>query len=265
MSQPLSGGADDHDFVPVKSADRTLDVLEALASGAASLAELSARLGIPKSSMHSILRTLEHRGWVESDSARSTYMLGMNALLIGSSCVDQDPTVLRTSDALDGLAAETGETVHLARLEVPDVVYLAKRESTHPLRMFSAIGRRLPAHATALGKAALAELPADTIRRILPERLPASTEHTITSREALIEHLAEVRRQGYAIDAEEAGLGMRCFAVVLPFQTPSKDAISCSVPIARLDDERERSIIELLLETRDQLSRQFGSRRVTAI
>jgi len=267
LSEPLTetGGPEEHDFVPVKSADRTLDVLEALASGAASLAELANRLRIPKSSLHSILRTLDHRGWVDADASRSMYSLGMNALLIGSSYVDQDPTVFRTSDALDRLAMDTGETVHLARLELPDVVYLAKRESVHPLRMFSAIGRRLPAHATALGKVALAELPDDTVRRLLPERLPASTAHTITSREELIDHLADIRRQGYAIDAEEAGLGMRCFAVVLPFQSPAKDAISCSVPLARLDEEKERSIIELLLETRDQLSRQFGGRRISAI
>ena len=258
-------GSDEHEFVPVKSADRTLDVLEALASGASSLSELSARLGIPKSSLHSILRTLDHRGWVDADASRSTYSLGMNALLIGSSYVDQDPTVIRTSEALDRLAAETGETVHLARLELPDVVYLAKRESTHPLRMFSAIGRRLPAHSTALGKAMLAELPDETVRRLLPERLAAATDHTITSREELIEHLAEIRRQGYAIDAEEAGLGMRCFAIVLPFGHPSKDAISCSAPTARLDETRERAIIESLLETRDQLSRQFGGRRITTI
>lgn len=252
---------EEHDFTPVKSADRTLDVLESLAGGGATLAELAARLDIPKSSLHSILRTLEHRGWVETDSSRSIHSLGMSALLIGSSYVDQDPTVIRTSDIMDRLAADTGETIHLARLELPDVVYLAKRESAHPLRMFSAIGRRLPAHATALGKAALAELPDDTVRAILPAILPGATSRTITARDELIEHLAEVRRVGYAVDDEEAGVGMRCFAICLPFQSPSKDAISCSVPIARLDDAKEHAIVELLHSARDELSRQFGHRR----
>lgn len=256
---------DDPDFTPVKSADRTLDVLEALASGAAGLGELSLRLGIPKSSLHSILRTLDHRGWVETDAARSIYSLGMSALLIGSSYVDQDPTVIRTSDIMDRLALETGETVHLARLELPDVVYLAKRESVHPLRMFSAIGRRLPAHATALGKVALAELSDEAVKALLPESLPGVTPHTITSRDELIEHLAVVRRQGYAIDAEEACIGLRCFAVTLPFTSPAKDAISCSIPLARIDEEKEREIVELLLATRDQLARQFGGRRLGTI
>src|SRR5688572_31290895 len=120
---------DEIEFTPVKSADRTIDVLEALAGGASSLAELASRLRIPKSSLHSILRTLEHRGWVDADPTRSTYSLGLNALLIGASYVDRDPVVMLTSDVMDKLAADTGETVHLARLEFPDVVYLAKRES----------------------------------------------------------------------------------------------------------------------------------------
>ena len=91
-------------------------------------------------------------------------------------------------------------------------------------------------------------------------QLPAVTQHTITTRDDLVEHLHEVRDTGWAIDAEEAGIGMRCFAVALPFQTPSKDAISCSVPIARLDAAKEQKIIELLLEARDQLAHQFDRR-----
>jgi DNA-binding IclR family transcriptional regulator len=248
------------EFTPVKSADRTIDVLEALAGGASSLAELASRLRIPKSSLHSILRTLEHRGWVDADPTRSTYSLGLSALLIGASYVDRDPVVVLTSDIMDKLAADTGETVHLARLEFPDVVYLAKRESIHPLRMFSAIGRRLPAHATALGKVSLAQLTDASLAKLLPEQLPAVTQHTITTRDDLVEHLHEVRDTGWAIDAEEAGIGMRCFAVALPFQTPSKDAISCSVPIARLDAAKEQKIVELLLEARDQLAHQFDRR-----
>jgi len=255
----------DPDFVPVKSADRTLEILESLARGGSSLAELATALGIPKSSLHSILRTLEYRGWVESDANHSHYRLGMSALLIGASYVDQDPTVMRTSDIMDSLATDTGETVHLARLELPDVVYMAKRESVHPLRMFSAIGRRLPAHATALGKVMLAELPDDAVRQLLPPTLAAATPHTITSRDALIDHLAQVREQGYAIDAQEVGLGMRCFAVALPFQSPSKDAISCSVPVARLDPDKERATIDLLLAARQHLARQFGGRHLSAI
>ncbi len=251
----------DADFVPVKSADRTLDVLESLAAGPASLAELSPRLGVPKSSLHSILRTMEKRGWVEVDATRTSYRLGMSALLIGSSYVDRDPTVMRTSDVMDQLAARTGETIHLARLEGSDVVYMAKRESAHPLRMFSAIGRRLPAHATALGKVLLAELPDDRVRDVLPDDLPPATPRSITDRESFIHHLGVVRTDGFAIDDEEASIGLRCFAVALPFASPAKDAISCSIPVARLDRDREREIVDLLFDAVRQLTPQFAPRQ----
>lgn len=245
------------DFAPVKSADRTLEVLEYLAAkGSVGLVEMSKMLGIPKSSLHSILRTLEHRGWAESDASRSTYRLGMNSLLTGASYVDQDLVVARTSDALDLIASTIGETVHLGRLEGNDVVYMAKRESRHPLRMFSAIGRRLPAHATGLGKALLAELDDDRILASMVNPLVSITEHTIVSKEELVKRLDVVRTAGYAIDDEEACIGMRCFAVALPFASPSKDAISCSVPFARLDDAREAEIIELLLSTKAKLASQ---------
>lgn len=251
------------DFAPVKSADRALHVLEYLSrNGSAGLVELTRSLGIPKSSLHSILRTLEHRGWIETDATRSEFRLGMNALLTGASYVDQDIVVARTSDVLDTIAAITGETVHLGRLEGDDVVYMAKRESSHPLRMFSAIGRRLPAHATALGKAMLAELDDAKVLTTVTSPLLKITDHTIGTPEELVDRLAVVRADGYAIDDEEAALGLRCFAVALPFTSPSRDAISCSVPFARLDDARQQQIIDLLLETRNKLARQANGRRL---
>ena len=250
---------DEHDFTPVKSADRTLDVLESLAGGGATR---RAR-GAPR---HTEEQPPQHPAHARTSGLGRDRRValhpqpGIGARLIGSSYVDQDPTVIRTSEIMDRLAAETGETVHLARLELPDVVYLATGVGA-PASMFSAIGRRLPAHATALGKAALAELPDDKVRALLPATLASSTPRTITSREALIEHLAEVRRVGFAVDDEEAGVGMRCFAVCLPFQSSSKDAISCSVPIARLDAAKEHAIVEALLSAREELSQQFGRRR----
>lgn len=239
---------DDQGFQPVKSADRALDVLEELArSGHLSRAELGQRLKIPKSSLHGILRTLELRGWIELDSGRSLYHLGLHSLIVGASFVDEDLVVARTAPILDFLATATGETVHLGRLQDDEIVYIAKRESVHPLRMFSAVGRRLPAHATALGKALLAQRSDDEVRSILPETLPPITFRTVSDRAALIERLAEVRELGYAIDNEETTVGLRCFAVALPSAGIPTNAISISVPIARLDPEAEAGVINSLV------------------
>lgn len=242
----------------VKSADRTLNVLEHLAASPTprGLGELSRELGIPKSSLHGILHTMARRGWVETDPTGTRFGLGMRALQVGAAYVDADSAVGLVTGVLDGLGAEFGETVHLGRLDGPYVVYLAKRESVHPLRLFSAIGRRLPAHATALGKVLLADRSPAELDRLLPDPLPALTPRTIADRPALDAELATVRERGYAVDHEENTEGIACFAVAVPHhrdQSQVTDAISISVPVARVRPETEPSIVAALRRSVIQL------------
>lgn len=218
---------------PVKSADRTLDILEALATaGPSTLSELTRLLDIPKSSLHGILRTMAARGWIEASQTR--FRLGLRALQVGAAYLDADDTVGLLSGILDDLAARFGETTHLGRLDGPDITYVAKRESVHPLRLYSAIGRRLPAHATALGKALLAARPAAEVDALLPDPLPALTPHTITDRAALHAELASIRALGYAVDREENTEGIVCVARTVPMRDPLTDAISLSIPRTRV-------------------------------
>lgn len=239
---------------PVKSADRTLELLEALAEGGPrGLVELSRELDIPKSSLHGLLRTMAKRGWVETDAGGSRFGLGVRALQVGAAYLDTDDTMGLLNDALDALAARFGETVHLGRLDGPNVVYIAKRESTHPLRLFSAIGRRLPAHATGLGKALLAERDDAEVDRLLDWPLAALTPHTVTTPEALHRELAEVRRTGHAVDREENTEGIVCLAVAVPLRRPAVDAISVSIPLARLRDTTAADIVAELHRHATQL------------
>lgn len=243
------------EFQPVKSAGRTLEVLEALAvtPDRRSLVDLARELGIPKSSLHGILRTLVQRGWVETDETGTRFRLGLRALQVGAAYLDSDDTVGLLATVLDRLSREFGETVHLGRLDGSHVVYLAKRESVHPLRLYSAIGRQLPAHATALGKALLAERPDESVDRMLAWPLAALTPHTITGRAALHDALAAVRACGYATDREENTEGIVCFAVAVPLQEPAVDAVSLSVPAARLAPDSEERIVAALRRAVDQV------------
>ncbi|HEY8340620.1 MAG TPA: IclR family transcriptional regulator [Egibacteraceae bacterium] len=239
------------DFQPVKSAARVLRLLEVLAaSGPRPMAELAAELNVPRSSMHALLRTMEHYGWAQLDESGKRYGLGVHALLVGSAYVDRDDVVARTSPVLDMLAEKTGETVHLGRLEGHHVVYMAKRESIHPLRMFSAVGRRLSAYSTALGKCLLANLSDEELEARVPHELEQFTPKTITDRDELIKNIKRARARGYAIDDEESAQGLRCYAIALPPRGTTQDAISISVPVSRLDDERVDEIVRLLFEAR---------------
>jgi DNA-binding IclR family transcriptional regulator len=242
-------------FQPVKSAGRALDVLEALAGSAErrSLVDLARALAIPKSSLHGILRTMIQRGWVEADATGTRFGLGVRALQVGAAYLETDTTTGLLAGVLDTLAGRFGETVHLGRLDGPHVVYLAKRESVHPLRLYSAIGRQLPAHATALGKSLLAERTDEAVDRLLNWPLTALTARTITEPEPLHAELAQIRQQGYAVDREENTEGIVCFAMAVPLQTPAADAISLSVPAARLGSQSEERIVAALREAVGQV------------
>lgn len=241
---------------PVKSAVRTVLLLEHFAArpGLHSLADIQNDLSLPKSSLYMLLRTLVNLGWVETDATGTRYGIGVRALLVGSSYIDGDEVVAAARPTLDRLSDDTTETIHLARLDGTSVVYLATRTSQHYLRPFTRVGRRLPVHSTALGKALLASHTDEEVRRLLPRRLEAVTQHTITDREQLVEELALVREQGYAVDREENTLGLCCFGVAVPYRTPARDAVSCSVPVARLTAGHEQVIKAALFEARDRLS-----------
>jgi DNA-binding IclR family transcriptional regulator len=190
---------------------------------------------------------------VETDPTGTRFGLGVRALQVGAAYLDSDDAVGMVAGVLDGLAADVGETVHLGRLDGRYVVYLAKRESVHPLRLFSAIGRRLPAHATALGKVLLAARGEDEVDRLLPRPLPALTRHTITGLTALHADLAAIRERGYAVDHEENTEGIVCFAMAVPLRSPSTDAVSISVPVARIGPGSEERMVAALRRAVDQL------------
>jgi DNA-binding IclR family transcriptional regulator len=230
----------------VKSAARVLEILELMSSGdrpRRSLGDIAATLSIPKSSLHGILRTMQSHGWVEVDASGSLYSLGLSSLRTGTAYLEGDDVTALATPVLDRLADETGETVHLGRLDGVDVVYLAKRESRHALRMFSAVGRRLPAHATALGKAILATFNDDEVLRRLNWPLERLTESTIVEPEALLAELRTIRERGWSLDDGENASDIRCVAVALTSTRPGSDALSCSVPISRMDDARLPEIV----------------------
>ena len=242
----------------VKSSERTLKILETLAESQQrrSLSELARTLEVPKSSLHAILRTMRDRGWVDTDPSGTLFGLGVRALYVGTAYVDSDDVVAVTAETLDWLAAQLDETVHLGRLDGTDVVYLAKRESNHQLRMFSAVGRRLPTYTTALGKAVLAELPEEWLTDHLPETLTALTPRTLADFDALRRDLERTRRRGYAVDDQENTDGLGCIAVTVPSDGPPQDAISCSVPTVRLKREQRAVIARHLLEARERIAQR---------
>ncbi|QIJ62501.1 IclR family transcriptional regulator [Streptomyces sp. JB150] len=248
MSESGGGGVRE-----VKSAARTVELLELLTARGdrpARLQELADALGVPRSSMYALLQTLVSRGWVRTDITGSLYGIGIRALLTGTGYLDSDPRVRLVRPYLDEASDALGETIHMGRLDGRDVAYLATRESHEYLRTISRVGRRLPAHAGALGKALLAERPD---AQLPDEPYAALTPRTRTTRASLAADLAEVRARGYAIDREEGVPGIAGFGFALRYDSPAQDAISCSVPVVRLTPGHEQRIVAVMREVRAKI------------
>jgi DNA-binding IclR family transcriptional regulator len=241
----------------VKSAERTVRILEELANapGRLTISELQQRLGYPRSSLHALIRTLRDLRWVETDDTGSAFGLGTHALLAGTSYLDRDPALPHAHEMLEDLRTQIGYTVHYARRDGAHVIYLATREARAEVRRVQRVGRRLPAHLTALGQALLAGLTPREVNAILPETLEAYTAHTITDRPALDAELATIRARGYAFEREQGTAGIACVAATIDYRIPASDAVSCSIPIADAHgDELERVVSAVTTHARDLAS-----------
>ena len=218
----------------IQSLERAFLLLEELAAagGALTLTELAEATGLPSTTIHRILRTLASGGYVRQEQSR-VYTLGPRIIFIGRIASTMLGAWARPH--LGRLVDETGETANLAALDADEVVYLAEVPSQrHLLRMFTEVGRRVAPHATALGKVLLANLSDQQIAGIVRYRgLPALTDRTITSAEALTRQIALVRAQGFALDDGEQEIGVRCLAVPVP-GAPRNLALSISGPDSRL-------------------------------
>jgi DNA-binding IclR family transcriptional regulator len=254
----------DEKSTAVKSADRTLSVLEYLAAvpSPRTLGEIADALGIPKSSLHGLLRNMHDRGWLSTDDVDSgmRYRIGPQALSVGASYLTSDDIVRRSSEMLDQLSFSLGETIHLGVLEGVEVMYLAKRDARHNLRLVSGVGVRLPAYATALGKALLAELDEGVLAQRLSVPRRYLTPKTLVEERLLRADLKATLDRGYAIDNEESTPGVRCFAVPVGSVYPHSHAISCSVPVARLDPALEELVVTSLISAAASFAEPEGIR-----
>jgi IclR family KDG regulon transcriptional repressor len=222
-----------------------LDILEALAvGGELSLADLTRRLGISKTSVHRVCGTLVDRGWVVRDPASSEYSLGIRALSVGAAAADL-PIVVAFRPVAAELLARHNETIGLTLLDGDDSVFVAKAETTHVVRLVTPVGSRLPAFAAASGRVLLADLPGEAIEvRFSGRPLITPTGHDMGDVRDLMELLARVRDQGFSENIEDTALGLHCLAV--PIRNGRGRAIAAMtacVPSGRIDPARREVLL----------------------
>ena len=245
----------------VQSVDRTLDVLEALASrrAATGISELSQLVGLHVSTVHRLLATLVDRGYVRQDPESSRYHLGSRVFTLSSAADVHLDLRLVARPYLERLMRGSGETANLVTLGDGEVVYLDQVASMHLVKMFTAPGMRAPLYCTGTGKAMLAHALPDVVENALAGPFSRRTPKTLVTRETLEPQLARIRKLGYSLDDEEMEEGVRCVAVaIFDRRRQVVGAISVSGPTTRVTPERVDRLAPLVVSLADELSHQLG-------
>lgn len=253
----------------VKSARRVLDILELLTGRESPMTftEISEALRLPRSSLHSLLWTLTDAGWLELHESTRRYGLGLRTLEAGHAYGRSLDLPERAHPYLERVSVELDETVQLSVLDGRFNVYVGKVEGTQPLRLASEVGRRLPAHATGLGKVLLTALSTQEFDAVFSGvRLESFTPRTIGSRRALRAAVEQARVDGFAADDEEYTPGVRCVAVGVRDHTGAVvAAMSVSVPSVRFGERRQQEALRQLRVAAEGLSTALGHRPLDAV
>jgi IclR family transcriptional regulator, acetate operon repressor len=221
------------------------------------LSELSRRTGVNKSTVQRCLQTLSDQGWLRTEDEQSAkWVITARILEVGRQVKDGNslsqaalPTMMRLRDA-------TQENVHLAVAEVYDSVLLERLESPHPIRIFYAIGSRVPLNAAAAGKAMLAYWDPEALSSFIAAGLRRMTDSTIIDANRLRKELVEIRKRGWASTVNELDDGASAVAApILNHSGKPIGAVSVSAPSSRMTNAKRLSYAELVVQSAFEISR----------
>jgi IclR family acetate operon transcriptional repressor len=246
----------------VQSLVRALRLLQEVADAGdgITLTEVANRVGLPVSSAHRLLSTLQLEGFVRFDGERTLWFVGVKAFTVGNAFLRARDLVQVARPYMRGLMEQCDETINLAVEDGGQIIYLAQIECRQMMRALASPGARVPMHSSAVGKVLLAYMnPAVKNAMLDRMKLERFTANTITGRERFARGLAEIRAQGYGFDDEEHAIGLRCVAA--PIFNEAREAIagiSLSGPAARVTDKRFGELASLVQRTARVITREFG-------
>lgn len=239
-----------------------LAVLELLSRSerALSLTQIGHELQMAKSNVHRLMQALVETGFVVREEAGGTYIPSVKLWELGSAVLGKLDLRRHAESQMEALMDATGESVHLSVLDGTEVVYVHKLDSADPVRAYTQIGGRVPAHCVATGKVQLAfgrphalQAACDSLRRHTP--------HTITDRARFLEDLGQVRSHGFAINRgewREAVWGIA--APILDSCGFVMAAVGISGPASRFREDVLASWSDAVVATASEISDALGGR-----
>ena len=211
----------------------------------------------PKSSLFPIIHTLLQRRFLSIEPHTARYKIGVKTFAVGSSYLETQTAVSFIREEMTKIVATCSETCHLGILDQSDVLYIAKVDSPQPIRMISSVGKKLPAYATALGKALLCDFTLAQLKKLYPQGLKKLTTHTIDDFELLFQQL----QKGYSTqifrECEEATEHIQCSAVPLHACGEIVASLSVAIPVFRAEKDTVTAIEALLISAQQRIETFF--------
>jgi len=246
----------------VQSVDRALSIIETLAEDDEGyrLSDLAVRTGLSASTVHRLLATLESRRFVQFDRAESKWHVGVRSFTVGASFARRRNFSAQAIPYLRKLRDLTRETANLAVVDDEFIIVLTRMESREIMRSLTQVGGRIAMVTSGVGKAVLATYSDEDVSAIIRHHgMPRLTEKSIVRPSDLFKELEKIRRQGYALDDEEACMGLRCIAAVVYSDCREPlAAISVSGMTSRLTDKRLPEIGQIEREVAGELTLALG-------
>jgi IclR family acetate operon transcriptional repressor len=246
----------------VQSVDRALLIVETLAEDDEGyrLSDLAVRTGLSTSTVHRLLATLEKRRFVQFDRYESKWHVGAQSFAVGATFARRRNFTAQAMPYLRKLRDQTRETANLAVVDDETIIILTRMESREIMRSLTKVGGRVAMVASGVGKAVLATYSDEDVNAIIHRQgMPRLTEKSIVRPSELFRELEAIRRQGYAVDDEEARIGLRCIAaVVFNHCGEPLAAISVSGMTSRLTDDRLPALGRIVREVAAELTVALG-------
>ncbi len=241
----------------VRAVERAVRILSSFGNDHAeqSVTQIAQATGLPKATAHRITMTLFNSGFLERTGDGEQFRLGLRMVGLGLGALRRLDIRRAAQPYMQKLVADFGENCTLGVFDRGQVFYVEVEHSSHSLTIGARVGRHLPAHCTASGKALLAFLPPEAVQSVLSLPLAAYTAKTITSPDQLREELKAIRQRGYALADEEFEEGI--WAISAPIRDIDGNvlaALGLPFPTNRLRRNRIPEIAQALLEATDAVS-----------
>jgi len=245
----------------VKVLDKALDLFEAVSANekGSSLIGLASLLDLPVGTVHRLLKHLSRRGYIEQDPTSKLYFLGLRVLALQSKSIQAIQLAAHARPFLRELTSLSNCLSHLAVYRDSQVVYVDRVETLNTAAMFVPAGKRVPAYSVALGKVFLADLSLPELDDYLAHvQFIKFTPHTLTDAKYLRQHLEMVREHGFALDRQEAQLGVWCVAA--PIRDYTGNVVAAISVSMREEPSQNRLdfLIPQITDTAERISETLG-------